>query len=220
MRTLAQLARRKSLRVAGLMSGTSADGVDVAFVDISRRSVAVKAFGTYPYTTSMRRAVLQLSGGETASVDDLCHLNFAIGEVFAAAVVRLAKDSRVALGTIDPCRLARSDRSPPSSRAAIRADKAPLDASDRRAERDSRADGHNDCGGLPPARRCRRRAGRPARAVRRSRAVLTPAPVTGCAEHRGHRQRDFPSARRAVRGYRGLRHRARGTWSSTAPPAP
>ena len=43
---VARLAGKRQLRVAGLMSGTSADGVDVAIVDLDGRRVEVLAFDT------------------------------------------------------------------------------------------------------------------------------------------------------------------------------
>jgi len=93
--------RKKHLRVAGLMSGTSADGVDAAIVDIAPGRVRVVAFATIPYRPALRRQVLDLAHAETARVDDLCRLNFALGEVFADALMRLAKRNRIALGSID-----------------------------------------------------------------------------------------------------------------------
>ena len=91
----------KTLRVAGLMSGTSADGVDVAIVDITGRDVTLRAFATVPYSPALRRDVLKLCDASTARVDDLCRLNFALGETFASALIKVAARRRIALGTID-----------------------------------------------------------------------------------------------------------------------
>jgi len=96
---LARLARQEKLRVAGLMSGTSADGVDAAIVDVSAESVCVAAFATYPYPAKVRTAVLELSGG--GAVADLAHFNFVLGEIFAAGVIRLCRESGVPLDSID-----------------------------------------------------------------------------------------------------------------------
>ena len=98
---IARLAARRRLRVAGLMSGTSADGVDAAIVDLGGRRARVLAFATYPYPAALRRQVLALSGPGAVRVDDVCHLNFALGEVFASALVRLAARSGIPLGSID-----------------------------------------------------------------------------------------------------------------------
>ncbi len=101
MKNVANLATKGSLRVTGLMSGTSADGVDVAVVDISRRSVALLEFGTVPYPPTLRRAVLDLCRTTKVQVADVCHLNFVLGEVFASALIKVVKQSSIALTSID-----------------------------------------------------------------------------------------------------------------------
>jgi len=53
--------RKERLRVAGLMSGTSADGVDAAIVDIAPGRARVVAFATIPYRPALRRQVLDLA---------------------------------------------------------------------------------------------------------------------------------------------------------------
>ena len=98
---VAALAARHSLRVAGLMSGTSADGVDAAVVDISRSGAEMLAFETFPYPPRLRKEILALSDPATSNVSDVCHMNFVLGEIFADAVIALARRSRIALGGID-----------------------------------------------------------------------------------------------------------------------
>jgi len=95
-----KLTRRKSLRVAGLMSGTSADGIDAAIVDIRDNGVKLLAFSTFPYPKNIRRAVFNAFDPETSRVDDICHLNFALGELFASAVIKLADRASIPLSTI------------------------------------------------------------------------------------------------------------------------
>jgi anhydro-N-acetylmuramic acid kinase len=92
-----RLSRKNRIRVAGLMSGTSADGVDVAIIDIAADKVKALAFYTYPYSKELRKSVLQRS----LAVADVCHLNFVLGEVFAEAVIKLCKKSKISLGSID-----------------------------------------------------------------------------------------------------------------------
>ena len=98
---LAKIGVKKSLRVAGLMSGTSADGVDAAIVDISGRGARVVAFDTYPYRAALRKQVLRLCRPESARLDEICHYNHVLGEVFAEAVVRLCEHSGIPLGSLD-----------------------------------------------------------------------------------------------------------------------
>ena len=120
MKAIAELAQKPALRVAGLMSGTSADGVDAAIVDVTQKrgqapalrcgasprfcppgGVKLLAFRTFPYPPALRRAVLDLSCPETGRVDDVCHFNFLLGEVFADALIRLAAEAGIALASID-----------------------------------------------------------------------------------------------------------------------
>jgi len=98
---IAELACKEPLRVAGLMSGTSADGVDAAIMDIRRRDVRLLAFDTFAYSSTMRQSILALCRPETARLDELCHYNHVLGEVFAEAVIELCDGSGIPLGSID-----------------------------------------------------------------------------------------------------------------------
>jgi anhydro-N-acetylmuramic acid kinase len=100
-RLIRELASKDRLRVAGLMSGTSADGVDVAIVDIRDRRVRVLAFDTFSYSSALRKEILCLCRPETARLDQICHYNHVLGEVFAEAVIRLCKKSGISLRSID-----------------------------------------------------------------------------------------------------------------------
>src|ERR671931_1128785 len=92
-------------RVIGLMSGTSADGVDAALVEIQedspRPQVRVLAHATYPYDAALRAQILAASYPESSSVDLICHLNVALGECFAAAAMAVAQAAGVPLEQID-----------------------------------------------------------------------------------------------------------------------
>ena len=69
--------------VAGIMSGTSLDGIDVAIVDIKGRGFRVLASWTVPYPTKVRQAILSAS-----SAADIARLHFLLGELYAQAVQR------------------------------------------------------------------------------------------------------------------------------------
>ena len=96
-----RMGAKKRLRVAGLMSGTSADGVDVAIVDIEGRAVRLVAFDTLAYPPSVRRQVFDLVDAERVELADVCHVNAVIGEVFASALVRVCEEAGVPLSSID-----------------------------------------------------------------------------------------------------------------------
>src|SRR5215510_2778124 len=95
----------KVQRMIGLMSGTSADGVDAALVEIQddslRPQVRVLAHATYPYDAALRAQILAASYPESSSVDLICHLNVALGECFAAAAITVARTAGVPLDQID-----------------------------------------------------------------------------------------------------------------------
>src|ERR1700722_11179742 len=85
--------------VAGVMSGTSADGINVALVKVVwSRATRPRADATglgfefiahaeYPYPKKVRQAVLQAMNATQASVADLSRLNFLLGELYADAVL-------------------------------------------------------------------------------------------------------------------------------------
>lgn len=100
-RTIEILKKEEKLRVAGLMSGTSADGVDVAIVDIGPDSVELKAFDTFAYPAILKVAIFRLFQENTARLVDICHYNFVLGEIFAESVIRLCKIKEIALDSID-----------------------------------------------------------------------------------------------------------------------
>jgi len=86
--------------VAGVMSGTSADGINVALVRIQTRrgasgKPALIGHAEYPYAVNIRRAVLAAMNAQSASVADLSRLNFLLGELYADAVLATQKRFRV-----------------------------------------------------------------------------------------------------------------------------
>jgi anhydro-N-acetylmuramic acid kinase len=84
--------------VAGVMSGTSADGINVALARIGGRSrVAFELLGhaEYPYLKKVRAAVLAAMNASQASVGDLARLNFLLGELYADAVLATQRRFRV-----------------------------------------------------------------------------------------------------------------------------
>jgi anhydro-N-acetylmuramic acid kinase len=72
------------MRVAGLISGTSVDGIDVAVVDIGV-GIEVVATATVAYPAEVREAILSVSNAATHT-GTIARLNFLIGELFAEAL--------------------------------------------------------------------------------------------------------------------------------------
>ncbi|MEK7702925.1 MAG: anhydro-N-acetylmuramic acid kinase [Nitrospirota bacterium] len=90
------------MRVVGLISGTSSDGIDAALVEINRRGfIRLISFDIYPYPAKLQQDLIALASGRSQSVADLCHLNFYLGERFADAVIRISKKADIPLSEID-----------------------------------------------------------------------------------------------------------------------
>ncbi len=82
--------------VAGVMSGTSADGIDVALVRIEGATrVKFLAHRHFSYPRVVRRTVLRLMNAPSASVGDLARLNFLLGELYADAVIQTQQGARL-----------------------------------------------------------------------------------------------------------------------------
>jgi anhydro-N-acetylmuramic acid kinase len=83
------------LIVAGVMSGTSADGVDVAVVSIQGRgsylSFDLLLHDHSEYPPPIRKAVLAAMNASQISVAELSRLNFRLGEFYAEAVSKAQK---------------------------------------------------------------------------------------------------------------------------------
>ncbi len=85
--------------VAGVMSGTSADGVNVALTRIQGRGfrsrLELLAHYQFPYPVEVRRALLATMNASSAAVADLSRLNFLLGELYADAVRAALRRARL-----------------------------------------------------------------------------------------------------------------------------
>ena len=89
------------MRIVGLMSGTSADGVDAAVVDINKNKIKLLAFDTFKYPQQLRKNILEISEQKICRAADISNLNFLLGEVFADAVIKLCRKNKINLKTIN-----------------------------------------------------------------------------------------------------------------------
>src|SRR2546421_12017722 len=89
----------------GLMSGTSADGIDAALVEISgagrRTRVKLLHFLSIPYASNVRAAILRLCEPEAGRVPALCAMDSLLGERLAQAAIAVVSEEGVELGCVD-----------------------------------------------------------------------------------------------------------------------
>ena len=99
------MMKPKTMTVAGVMSGTSADGVDVALCRISpgtTETPRIKLIGTHSisYPKPLRSAVLSAMDAKSISAAELSRLNWRLGEVYAEAIATAAKEHRAKIDLI------------------------------------------------------------------------------------------------------------------------
>ncbi len=102
---LVSVAKKDSRRIIGLMSGTSLDAIDAAMVVIrghgADAEIELEHFRSFPFPQKIRGAVSDLFRPERARVDQICRYDFILGELFAAAVLRLCEETKTKPAKVD-----------------------------------------------------------------------------------------------------------------------
>ncbi len=99
----------RAMTVAGVMSGTSADGIDVAIVRILeprpeagglRPKLTLLAHESFPFPAALRRAVLSAMDAKSTSTAELARLNWRLGLAYAEAVKETARKHKTKLDLV------------------------------------------------------------------------------------------------------------------------
>ena len=102
---LQSLLQKDRLRVIGLMSGTSADGLDAALVDISGSGESLRAdtlgFVSIPYDDQVRAEILRLASGSAGGSRELCLFSFLLGELSLEACRAVCQAAGIAPESVD-----------------------------------------------------------------------------------------------------------------------
>ena len=105
MRQLTSLCEKSSRLVIGLMSGTSADGVDAALCRIGGSGLSTRvellAFLCRPYPPQVRERLLALAGGGTGGSRELLSMGVLLGRLFVVACQEVCRQAGVAPGQVD-----------------------------------------------------------------------------------------------------------------------
>jgi len=90
--------KARAMTVAGVMSGTSADGIDVAIVRIAPAKLKPKltllAHEAFPFAAALRRAVLTTMDAKSTSTAELARLNWRLGLAYAEAVKETSRNHK------------------------------------------------------------------------------------------------------------------------------
>jgi len=105
VRTAADIARKDPRLVVGLISGTSADGVDAALVEITGAGLNARlrllAGLTVPLPVQDRDELFLIFDPSTGTVDRLCRFDFRLGELFAEAALAVIAAAHATPAQVD-----------------------------------------------------------------------------------------------------------------------
>src|SRR5215470_248054 len=97
--------KSRPMLMLGLMSGTSADGIEAALAKISGAPPRLKselvAHTSLPIPKAVRAKILEIAEGARVPAGEISQLNFRLGELFGAAALTACKKFRVPLNRID-----------------------------------------------------------------------------------------------------------------------
>ncbi len=85
---------------AGLMSGTSLDGIDIAILDFSEYPPRLLHAETAPYSDGVRQRLRDLCQSPTTTLDDLYTLDAELGEMYAQFVNHALKSADIDRATV------------------------------------------------------------------------------------------------------------------------
>ena len=85
---------KKNLKVIGIMSGTSADGVSLAycFIDFDSRKIDVKAYKTYKYSKKLTNVIIN---AKTLSLSEIVKLHYNLGKLWLKILDRFIREFKI-----------------------------------------------------------------------------------------------------------------------------
>jgi len=89
------------MNVIGLMSGTSADGIDAALLEVDSGEALPRLrllqSEVLPFAAQLRRRILALADATSGATSEICRLNVLLGELFAKAAAQVSRRAGISL---------------------------------------------------------------------------------------------------------------------------
>ncbi|MEW6013108.1 MAG: anhydro-N-acetylmuramic acid kinase [Elusimicrobiales bacterium] len=92
--------KNKPIRVIGLMSGTSADGLTAAYclIDFDKRKIDVKAFKNYEYDLKLQKRIIE---ARSLSLKEIVNLHYDLGKIWSDMIIKFLKEFNIRKSQID-----------------------------------------------------------------------------------------------------------------------
>ncbi len=105
MKKYASFFDKTDKTIIGVLSGTSVDGIDVVLTKIHGSGVTTNIkvidFETYPIESRLKKLILKCSSKQDSNVEDICKLNFIVGDLFAKSINKLISRNKLLKEDID-----------------------------------------------------------------------------------------------------------------------
>jgi len=105
MNNIQKILNKSERLVLGVLSGTSVDAVDIALVKIkgkgSNVTVKVIDYKEFKIPSKIKDFVLKVSHKESGTVDDVCRLNFILGNLYANCINKFLKQKGISAKDVD-----------------------------------------------------------------------------------------------------------------------
>ena len=92
-------------KIIGLMSGTSADGVDAALVEVAgagmETEIRLLGFAFLPFPNAVQQDILALCDPATGHVDRICRMHAVLGEWFSRAALSVCEAVGIRMAEVD-----------------------------------------------------------------------------------------------------------------------
>lgn len=103
MQRISAIVNKPVRKAIGLISGTSVDGIDTALVEVAGYGInarlELRRFEVFPYPAGLPAEIIRIS--HSGSVEEICRINFFLGELFAEAALNLIESAGLQPGDID-----------------------------------------------------------------------------------------------------------------------